>query len=81
MFEYFYVIMQDFFKKHGVSVMSVKELFDFIIDSAIADDVVDDYLEKVIYFLKMYLSHKSYIFFYIYHLKFDIYILCMKIYI
>lgn len=39
--------VSDFFKKHGVSVMSVKELFDFIIETAIADDDVDDYLEKV----------------------------------
>lgn len=39
--------VSDFFKKHGVAVMTVKELFDFIIDSAISDDDVDDYLEHV----------------------------------
>ncbi|XP_020580610.1 serine/threonine-protein kinase rio1-like [Phalaenopsis equestris] len=38
--------VSDFFKKHGVTVMSVKELFDFIIDTAIGEDDVDDYLDK-----------------------------------
>ncbi|XP_072991108.1 uncharacterized protein [Typha latifolia] len=37
----------DFFKKHGVAVMTVKELFDFVIDLSIADEDVDGYLEKV----------------------------------
>ncbi|KAJ3688598.1 hypothetical protein LUZ61_017762 [Rhynchospora tenuis] len=36
----------DFFEKHGVAVMSVKELFDFVIDPAISDESVDEYLEK-----------------------------------
>ncbi|KAJ4758462.1 Serine/threonine-protein kinase RIO1 [Rhynchospora pubera] len=36
----------DFFKKHGVAVMSVEELFDFVIDSSISDESVDGYLEK-----------------------------------
>uniref|UniRef100_J3MIQ9 Serine/threonine-protein kinase RIO1 n=1 Tax=Oryza brachyantha TaxID=4533 RepID=J3MIQ9_ORYBR len=37
----------DFFKKRGVAVMSVKELFNFVIDQNIADEDVDDYLEKI----------------------------------
>lgn len=36
----------DFFKKNGVCVMTVRELFDFITDPNITDDNVDDYLEK-----------------------------------
>ncbi|KAJ6799947.1 serine/threonine-protein kinase RIO1-like [Iris pallida] len=39
--------VSDFFKKHGVAVMTVKELFDFVIDPSITDDDVDDYLEKI----------------------------------
>lgn len=39
--------MQDFFKKHGVAVMTTRELFDFIVDPSITDDSVDSYLEKV----------------------------------
>ncbi|KAI0530760.1 hypothetical protein KFK09_000308 [Dendrobium nobile] len=39
--------VSDFFKKNGVTVMPVKELFDFVIDTAIDDGDVDDYLEKV----------------------------------
>lgn len=39
--------MQDFFKKHGVAVMTIRELFDFIVDPSIADDSVDTYLEEV----------------------------------
>ncbi|KAG1330926.1 serine/threonine-protein kinase RIO1 [Cocos nucifera] len=41
------VHVSDFFKKHGVAVMAVKELFDFVIDQSIADEDVDDHLEKV----------------------------------
>ncbi|KAJ4730770.1 Serine/threonine-protein kinase RIO1 [Rhynchospora pubera] len=36
----------DFFEKNGVAVMSVKELFDFVIDPEISDESVDEYLEK-----------------------------------
>lgn len=39
--------MQDFFKKHGVAVMTIRELFDFIVDPTITDESVDDYLEQV----------------------------------
>nr|XP_029121528.1 serine/threonine-protein kinase RIO1 isoform X2 [Elaeis guineensis] len=41
------VHVSDFFKKRGVAVMTVKELFDFVIDQSIADEDVDDYLDKV----------------------------------
>lgn len=40
--------LQDFFRKHGIAVMTVKELFDFVVDASIADEDVDDYLEKVL---------------------------------
>ncbi|KAK3146631.1 hypothetical protein QOZ80_3BG0269220 [Eleusine coracana subsp. coracana] len=39
--------VSDFFKKRGVAVMSVTDLFNFVIDQNIADEYVDDYLEKV----------------------------------
>ena len=47
--------MQEFFKKHGVAVMTIRELFDFIVDASIADDAVDSYLEEVFIFLFYYL--------------------------
>ena len=47
----FYAMIQDFFKKHGVAVMSVQELFDFVTDQTVADESVDEYLEKVWIFL------------------------------
>ncbi|KAL6652510.1 hypothetical protein ACP70R_011435 [Stipagrostis hirtigluma subsp. patula] len=37
----------DFFKKRGVAVMTVTALFNFVVDQNIADEDVDDYLEKV----------------------------------
>nr|CAD1839059.1 unnamed protein product [Ananas comosus var. bracteatus] len=37
----------EFFRKHGVAVMTVKELFDFVIDPSIADEDVDEYLGKI----------------------------------
>ena len=40
---------QDFFKKHGVAVMTIRELFDFIVDPTISDENVDSYLEEVMY--------------------------------
>ncbi|KAI3806980.1 hypothetical protein L1987_22900 [Smallanthus sonchifolius] len=40
------VHVSDFFKKHGVAVMSIRELFDFIVDPSINDDSVDSYLEE-----------------------------------
>lgn len=39
--------VQDFFKKHGVAVMTIRELFDFIVDPTISDENVDSYLEEV----------------------------------
>lgn len=40
-------LIQDFFKKHGVAVMTIRELFDFIVDPSIDDDRVGSYLEEV----------------------------------
>ncbi|KAF3777851.1 Serine/threonine-protein kinase [Nymphaea thermarum] len=39
--------VSEFFRKHGVAVMAVRELFDFVVDPSIIDEYVDDYLEKV----------------------------------
>ncbi|ERN07781.1 serine/threonine-protein kinase RIO1 [Amborella trichopoda] len=39
--------VSDFFKKHGVATMTVRELFDFIVDLSIADENVDSYLDRV----------------------------------
>ncbi|KAL3641723.1 hypothetical protein CASFOL_012538 [Castilleja foliolosa] len=39
--------VSDFFKKNGVAVMTIRELFDFIVDPTIDDDSVDSYLEEV----------------------------------
>ncbi|KAJ9559538.1 hypothetical protein OSB04_004698 [Centaurea solstitialis] len=40
------VHVSDFFKKRGVAVMTIRELFDFIVDPAINDDSIDSYLEE-----------------------------------
>ena len=45
--------MQDFFKKHGVAVMTIRELFDFIVDPSITDESMDSYLEEVFYFPRL----------------------------
>ena len=37
----------EFFVKHGVAVMTVRELFDFITDLSITCHNIDQYLEKV----------------------------------
>lgn len=37
----------EFFKKHGVGVMTVKELFDFITDPAILEASIDQYLDTI----------------------------------
>ncbi|CAK9170283.1 unnamed protein product [Ilex paraguariensis] len=39
--------VSDFFRKHGVAVMTIRELFDFIVDPSVDDDSVDGYLEEV----------------------------------
>ncbi|GAB1601211.1 serine/threonine-protein kinase RIO1-like [Argonauta hians] len=36
----------DFFRKHSVCGLTVKELFDFVTDTSITNSNVDDYLEK-----------------------------------
>ncbi|XP_021755904.1 serine/threonine-protein kinase RIO1-like isoform X2 [Chenopodium quinoa] len=38
--------VSDFFRKSGVAVMNIRELFDFIVDPTIADEAVDTYLEE-----------------------------------
>ncbi|KAL2927132.1 Serine/threonine-protein kinase RIO1 [Bienertia sinuspersici] len=40
--------VEDFFKKNGVAVMTIRELFDFIVDPTIADDDVDSYLDETL---------------------------------
>ncbi|CAA7032959.1 unnamed protein product [Microthlaspi erraticum] len=39
--------VSDFYRKHGVAVMTIRELFDFIVDPTISDETVDSYLEEV----------------------------------
>ncbi|WCJ36258.1 Serine/threonine-protein kinase Rio1 [Euphorbia peplus] len=39
--------VSDYFKRHGVAVMTIRELFDFIVDPTITDDSVDSYLEEI----------------------------------
>lgn len=39
--------MVDFFQKHNVAVMTVRELFEFITDPSITRENIDDYLLKV----------------------------------
>ena len=39
--------VSDFFKKNGVAVMAVRELFDFVVDPSIMDEDIDDYLENM----------------------------------
>ncbi|XP_059657398.1 uncharacterized protein LOC132303962 isoform X1 [Cornus florida] len=41
------VHVSDFFKRHGVAVMTIRELFDFIVDPSITDESIDNYLEEV----------------------------------
>uniref|UniRef100_H2ZSG1 Serine/threonine-protein kinase RIO1 n=1 Tax=Latimeria chalumnae TaxID=7897 RepID=H2ZSG1_LATCH len=38
--------VNDFFRKHDVAVMTVKELFGFVTDPSITKENIDDYLEK-----------------------------------
>lgn len=37
----------DFFKKNSVCTMTVKELFDFVVDPSINSDNIDEYLERM----------------------------------
>lgn len=39
--------VSDFFRRKGVSTMTIKELFDFITDPAITEASMDDWLEKI----------------------------------
>ncbi|RZC63749.1 hypothetical protein C5167_025536 [Papaver somniferum] len=38
--------VSDFFKKNGVEVMTIQEVFDFVVDSSITDESVECYLEE-----------------------------------
>ncbi|NXH44769.1 RIOK1 kinase, partial [Dicaeum eximium] len=38
--------VNDFFQKHNVAVMTVRELFEFITDPSITNENIDDYLSK-----------------------------------
>lgn len=38
--------LADFFQKHNVAVMTVRELFEFITDPSITSENIDDYLSK-----------------------------------
>uniref|UniRef100_A0AAX7UAZ4 Serine/threonine-protein kinase RIO1 n=1 Tax=Astatotilapia calliptera TaxID=8154 RepID=A0AAX7UAZ4_ASTCA len=40
--------INEFFVKHGVAVMTVRELFDFITDPSITSQNIDQYLDKVL---------------------------------
>lgn len=70
--------MQDFFKKHGVAVMTIRELFDFIVDPCIADDAIDSYLEEVYCLLMLSNFVKEYKK-YCYHDCFDLFQVQQKI--
>ncbi|CAK9236508.1 unnamed protein product [Sphagnum troendelagicum] len=37
----------DFFRKNNVAAMSVRELFDFVVEPTLAENQVDEYLEKI----------------------------------
>lgn len=39
--------MTDFFLKHNVAVMTVRELFEFVTDPSITQENMDAYLSKV----------------------------------
>lgn len=41
----FSFLLEEFFRKLGVAVMSVKELFDFIVDPTVTEKNMDDYLD------------------------------------
>jgi hypothetical protein len=46
LFNFLFFLFVDFFKKKGVAVMKVKELFDFITDPTVTESNMDDYLRK-----------------------------------
>lgn len=39
--------LQEFFEKRGAASMGVRDLFDFVTDPTINDDMVDEYIAKV----------------------------------
>lgn len=48
----------EFFVKHSVAVMTVRELFDFITDPSITCNNIDQYLDKV---WTLHMTEKSFI--------------------
>jgi hypothetical protein len=50
--------LQDFFKRHGVGVMTIVELFVFIFDASIVDSAVA-YLEEVFFILSLFTSSEQ----------------------
>jgi hypothetical protein len=42
-----FFLLTDFFLKHAVAVMTVRELFEFVTDPSITDKNMDAYLSKV----------------------------------
>jgi hypothetical protein len=51
--------LQDFFKRHGVGVMTIIELFVFIFDASIVDSAVANYLEEVFFILSLFTSSEQ----------------------
>lgn len=43
----FFFVLSDFFQKHNVAVMTLRELFEFITDPSITSDNINQYLDKV----------------------------------
>ena len=41
------IIVTDFFQKQGVAPMSLRDLFNFIVDNSLAEEDVDDRLEEL----------------------------------
>lgn len=46
-FKCIFLVLSDFFQKHDVAVMTVRELFEFITDPSITSDNINEYLDKV----------------------------------
>ena len=44
---FFFYLIVEFFRKNGVCVMTMRELFDFVTDPNITEENIETYLEKV----------------------------------
>lgn len=42
-----FLFLSEFFRKHNVAVMTVKELFNFITDPTVNEDNMDEYLDAM----------------------------------